>query len=66
MRRAPHPSTNGILFLLGKRPPAHPDAGCEKIITIMFDRSAFQEAEAEDWWRHNRSWATSLNPLSVI
>lgn len=65
MRRAPHPEHPAIVLLTGLRPHRHPvHPGEEQIITVMFDRAEFTEAQAEQWWREHRGWVVSPNPLT--
>lgn len=39
----------GVTLLLGRRE----DGGQEQLITIMFDRGCFNEAEAASWWKRS-------------
>ncbi len=45
-------SCEGVMFLVGKRKDEEDDK--EEVVTILFDRSLFEEIEAVKWWKQNR------------
>ncbi len=56
LRRVPVPfdasSCDGVMFLVGKR--NHQKDQKEDVVTILFDRSKFDEKSASAWWQLNR------------
>lgn len=53
MRRKPNRddgTDDGVMFLVGKRS----NSGIEGVITVLFDRSKFNEEDASKWWDLNR------------